>query len=183
MNGSGWIEVRVRDCTCPNTPHDNGDVVYLLPSLPLEGGAAAEMDREYIMDGYLEATEAQKIKLTMRLLARYTETYVRYGAVGWNWRHLDADGKVEDVPFDVEVLLADYSLSRLVAGQASLLYSEAVLGPLLEAAQAAKPNRQQRRSRSGRTGSSTSRKRASILPPSESSSEPDMAGPALRIAR
>lgn len=176
------IEVRVRDCTCPNKPHD-GDVVYLLPSLSLEGGAAAEMDRLYIMADFEEATEAEKIRLTMRLLARYTETYVRYGAVGWNWTRLDGNGKPEPVPFDVDILLADYSLARLVAGQASLLYSEAVLGPLMEAAGAAKPNRQQRRSQTGQTGSSTSRHPASIKKASRSSSPADSAGPPLRLAR
>lgn len=161
-------------------------MVYLLPLLPLEGGAAAEMDQQIVMDGFNEATEADKTRLTLRLLARYTETYVRYGAVAWNWVRLDANGKTEPVPFDVEVLLRDYSLSRLVAGQASLLYSEAVLGPLLEAAEAAKsekPNRQQRRSRTGWTASSTSRSQAPTSKPSASSSEPVSDGPALRIAK
>lgn len=189
MVESGWIPVRVRDCACPNTPHSDGDLVYLLPLLSLEGGAAAEMDRELVMDGFTEATEAEQTRLTLRLLARYTDTYVRYGAVGWNWEREGEDDKgrrkVEPVPFDVDVLLRDYSLSRLVAGQASLLYSEAVLGPLLEAAKAAKPkpNRQQRRSRNGSTASSTSRKRASISRPSKSSLDEPSAGPALRIAQ
>lgn len=183
MAESGLISVRVRDCLCPDTPHVDGDEVYLLPSLSLEGGAAAELDREVVMEGYEDASDAEKVRLTMALLARWTSTYVRYGAVGWNWLREGENGKPEPVPFDVDVLLSDYRLARLIAAQANLLYSEAVLGPLLEAAEAATPNRAQRRSRTGRTGSSTSRRGVSTLKPSGSSSEPPSAGPPLQIAR
>jgi hypothetical protein len=182
--GAELVTVRVRDCACPDTPHEDGDVVYLLPTLSLEGGAAAEMERQVITDGFSEVTDAEKTRLTMRMLARLTDVYVRYGAVGWNWLQLDAKGKPEPVPFDVEVLLRSYALAKAVAGEASELYSEDVLGPLLAAAaEAAKPNRQQRRSRTGRTTGSTSARRASTSKPPASSSEPGSGGPALRIAR
>lgn len=179
------IDVRVRDCACPGTPHPDGDVVYLLPSLSLEGGAAAEMERDLVIDGYNDVTEAERIRLTLRMLARLTDVYVRYGAVAWNFERLNEQGRNEPEPFDVEVLLRSYSLSQRVAAKASELYSEDVIGPLLKAAAAAgqPPNRQQRRSRTGRTGSSTSPKAASIPKRSGSSSPDPSDGPALRIAR
>jgi len=169
------VTVRVRDCACPDTPHD-GDEVYLLPTLSLEGGAAAELDLLYSND----IAEARR---TLVLLGRWTVTYVRYGAVGWNWLQTGEDGKPEPVPFDVEVLLADYRLSRQIAEKANELYSEAVLGPLLAAVAGPPPNRQQRRSRTGRTASSTSARPVSISTPPASSSDEPSAGQPLRIAR
>lgn len=182
MDQSGLIPVRVRACECPDTPHIDGDEVYLLPSLSLEGGAAAELDREIVMDGFEAASAVEKTRLTTALLARWTSTYVRYGAVGWNYERLDDNGRREPVPFDVESLLANYRMSKLVAARANDLYSEDILGPLLEAAKAAEPNRAQRRSRTGPTASSTSAKRSTSKRPASSSAEPSD-GPALRIAR
>jgi hypothetical protein len=193
MVESGWVPVRVRDCKCPGSVHAvadpvtglDGDLVYLLPSLSLEGGAMAELDREIVMDGFDAATEAEKTVLSARMLARWTSTYVRYGAVAWNWLRARDNGLTEPEPFDVERLVSDYAISRLVAGKANELYSSAVLSPLLEAAAAAapKPNRQQRRSRSGRTAAPTSPKPGTTSTPSGSSSEPASDGPQLRIAR
>ena len=120
---------------------------------------------------------------TFALLAKWTVTFVRYGAVAWNFLQLGEDGKPEEVPFDPEVLVSDYTLSRLIAEQANALYSEAVMRPLFEAASAVSPNRAQRRSASGRTGSSTSRPRASTRKPSASSSPDASDGPQLRIAQ
>lgn len=176
------VTVRVRDCACPDTPHPDGDEVYLLPALSLEGGAAAEFD---LLDNQPaeDATPADARKVTLALLAAWTKTYVQYGAVGWNWLRPNEQGKAEPIPFDVDVLLADYSLSRLVAERANALYSEAVMGPLVAAAQAASPNRQSRRSRTTRTTGSTSRRRAPTSKPPASSSPPDSDGPQLRAVR
>lgn len=172
MDLSGLVPVRVRACACPDSPHPDGDIVYLLPSLSLEGGAAAEFDLMQTQDVLDEQ------RRTYALLARWTATFVRYGAVAWNW--LDDTGPV---PFDAETLVADYRVSRLVAGKANELYSEAVTAPLLEAAEAANPSPPKRPSRRGQTGRSTSPRPASISePPASSSGEPSD-GPALRIAR
>lgn len=164
-------------------PPFEGDEVYLLPSLSLEGGAAAEMERDFITEGFMEVSNAERDRLTVRMLARLTDVYVRYGAIGWNWERLNDKGRLEPLPFDVDVLLKSYALSLPVASKASELYSEDVLGPLLKAAAEQPPNRQQRRSRRGRTGGSTSRSVSSITKPPASSSPADSDGPALRIAR
>lgn len=176
MDESGLVTVTVRDCACPGTPHD-ADEVYLLPSLSLEGGAAAELD---LMDSSSVTDEKRR---TTALLARWTSTYVRYGAVGWNWIRLDENGRPEPIPFDVDILLADYRLSRSVAEKANELYAEAVLGPLLVAAAAANPSPPKKPSRRGRTDGSTSARPAPTSPLSGSSSADPSDGPALRIAR
>lgn len=177
MELSGLVPVRVRDCSCPATPHEDGDLVYLLPSLSLEGGAAAEFDLMQTQ----EITDEQR--RTFALLARWTATFVRYGAVAWNFLTVDERGRHEPVPFDAEILVADYRISRLVAGKANELYSEAVTAPLLEAAAAANPSPPKKPSRRGQTGRSTSPRPASISEPPESSSDEPSDGPALRIAR
>lgn len=172
MELSGLVPVRVRDCACPDAPHEDGDVVYLLPQLSLEGGAAAEFDLMQTQD------VADEQRRTFALLARWTATFVRYGAVAWNF--LDDKGPV---PFDAETLVSDYALSRLVAGKANELYSEAVTAPLLEAAAAANPSPPKRPSRRGPTAPSTSPRRGSTSGPHGSSSDEPSDGPALRIAR
>lgn len=167
------VEVRVRDCACPGSPHPEGDTVSLLPQLSIEGGAAAELDLIDVMNAAKDgdSREASYAKL----LVRWTATFVRYGAVAWNWI-----GDEGPVPFDVEVLVNDYSLSRLVAGRANDLYQQAALDPLLEAAA---PNRQQRRSRRSSTGTARSRTPGKTRTPRASSSAPGSDGPPLRIAR
>lgn len=125
------VPVRVRDCACPDTPHDEGDFVYLRPTLSLEGGIAAQQD--------LVAAGADADILTRRWLI----TFVRYGAVGANF--------IE--PFSVEEVLADFELAMPVANKAEELYSQAVLRPL----GLGRPKNSPR----GRTAGSTSRTRRS----------------------
>lgn len=132
------VPVRVRDCACPGTPHaDEGDLVYLRPTLSLAGGIAAQQD---LVASNGEANE---------LVRRWLVTYVRYGAKSWNL--LDEAG--QPVPFDVDVLLDDFTLAEPVAEQANDLYSEAVLRPLAMS--------RSRTSRTGPTAASTSRTRRS----------------------
>ena len=130
------VPVRVRDCACPDLPHaEEGDIVYLRPTLPLRGGAVAErnlVEAQGDPDG---------------LMASWLETFVRYGADGWNW--LDDQG--EPLPFDVQVLLDDWGLSRPVADRAAELYQESVLSPFQNASTSRSPT--------GRTAGSTSRTR------------------------
>lgn len=125
------IPVRVRDCACPDTPHPDGDIVYLRPTLSLEGGIAAQFD--------LRASNGDAAELTRRWLV----TFVRYGAVAWSL----------DRPFSVDDLLADFALAMPVAEAANDLYAEALLRPLA----AGRP----KTSPSGPTVGSTSRTRRS----------------------
>jgi hypothetical protein len=129
------VPVRVRDCACPDSPHADGDIVYLAPVLDIDGGTEAESD---VVDA---AGDARKMK---RLLLR---TFVTYGAKGWNL--VDAEGA--PVPFDVEPILADWSVARIVADKAADLYTDMVVAPFEMALQARSPT--------GPTAPTTSRRR------------------------
>lgn len=132
--------VRVRDCACPGSPHEEGDGVFLSSTLSAEGGIAAEQQMGEIRD-------------VDQLTQKWLVTFVRYGAQGWNF--LDEDGPV---PFDVEDLLADWGLARPVALRAAELYQEAVSAPFQTAP--ARP------SANGRTRATTSRRRSRTPSPS-----------------
>lgn len=125
-------EVRVRDCACPNSPHSEGDLVYVKPKLSLAGGLAATADIQAALgNGSL-------------LAELWLVTFVRHGAVGWNFT--DEDG--EPVPFDVEALLEDFEIARAVAETCDELYGETVASPLVD--------RIRRLSKRGPTNGSTS---------------------------
>lgn len=109
------VAVRVRDCACPDGGHEEGDVVFLAPTPSLRLGLEAQRDiRESLGDGSL-------------LAEKWLVTFVRHGAIGWNFN--DEDGPI---PFDVEAVLADYSIAQPVAEKADELYGEAVTRPLLD---------------------------------------------------
>ena len=139
------VPVRVRDCACPDTPHADGDLIYLLPTLPMEGGIAAEQDL-FAADG--EASDLSR---------RWLRTFVTHGAVGWNLT--DAEGG--PVPFDVAAITGDWALARPVANRASELYADTVMAPFLPAPDARSP--------SGRTAPTTSHRQRRTPTPSSSS--------------
>ena len=72
--------------------------------------------------------------MTERLRRRWLITYVRHGAVGWNFE--DTAGPI---PFDVEAVLDDYSVAQPVAEKGDELYGDTVTRPLL--ARLATPSR------------------------------------------
>lgn len=133
--------VRVRDCACPDTPHEEGDGVLISTTLSAEGGIVAEQLVSQVTD-------------TDLLTQKWLVAFIRYGAVGWNIQNEDGP-----VPFDVEDLLADWALARPVALRAGELYQAAVMAPLQTAP--AKP------SRNGRTRGTTSRRPSPTPLPSE----------------
>jgi hypothetical protein len=172
---SDLVAVRVRDCACPDTPHDEGDLVYMATTVGLELGMAAELDMESVGD-FPEDRKATA------LMAKWGVTYVLYGAVGWNWIQLDDKGKPAPRPFDVSVLLADYRLGKPVADKGADLYGPTVMGPFLEAATKAKARRTPPSS-NGSTRNSTSPPPVSIRRRPKSSSVLSTDGPPSAIAR
>jgi len=167
------IEVRVRDCACPDTPHPDGDVVYMSPTVGLELGMAAEMD----MGSVADLPDNRKFTA---LVARWGVTYVLYGAIGWNF----TDEKREPVPFDVSVLLEDYTLGKPVADKGADLYGPTVMAPFVKAAEEAQRKRRPPRSPAGQTTPSTSP--SQVVPlrgRSRPSSDTSSAGPQSATAR
>ena len=130
------VAVRVRDCACPDSPHaEEGDIVYLAPTLSMDGGILAEQQvNQAAGDGDL-------------LTRLWLKTFLEHGAIGWNL--LDEEGG--EVPFDLSVILADWTLARPVGDAAAGLYADAVIAPF----QTASPSK----SPTGRTPRGTSRTR------------------------
>jgi hypothetical protein len=130
------VPVRARDCACPDSPHQEGDIVYLLPVLPMEGGMLAEQqmyeNSAMITPGVEPDPEAIR-SASMALQIKWARTFLVHGAVGWNLlAEPFEDGTPNPVPFDVEAILADWRFARAVADKASDLYSDSVMDPFLE---------------------------------------------------
>lgn len=129
---SNLVTVRVRDCACPGRPHANpaayngsgdmdGDVVFLREKASLPLGIAVQTDMQVAL------READGADVSSILTARWVVSYVRHGAVGWNF--LDKDGR--PVPFDPQVLIDDFELGKRVGDRADELYGDTVVRPLL----------------------------------------------------
>ena len=113
------VEVVVGPCECPGTPHPDGDLVYLAPSLSMAGGMAAQ--------GVIAEAAGDVIRL-QELLAN---VWLRHGVVGWNF--LDEQG--QPVPLTESTLATALPFGkggRLVAERADDLYAEDILAPLVE---------------------------------------------------
>lgn len=157
------IAVRVREC--PDGTHPNGDSVWLTPTLSLAGGIRAQLQLDAVNDRVAADPETHGAEAE-RLTGEWFETFVRHGAVEWDLH--DEDGPIW--AFDVERLVADYTLGLPVANVANDLYSGGLLNPL--------PAGRPRKSPSGPTAGSTSKKRTRRSP--ASSSRRDGAGVPLQ---
>lgn len=151
---SDLIPVRVREC--PDGTHPEGDHVYILPKLSLEGGIAASQD----IDNANDPDE---------LIRRWMKTFCRYGAVSWDLHDPDGD----EWPFDVDRLLADFDLGFIVADKADDLYRESVMRPLLARTRSnTSPSGAAAGSTSPRAASTGSRPRRSSRPASDGQPSP-----------
>ena len=160
-----YEEVRVRDCACPDTPHEDGDVVYLNPKLSAAGGIAAEQ----VIVPWIALQSKAKVGPTGRpteaafppdLTNQMLVAFVRNEAVGWNLTETDGQGKHKLRPFDVEELLSDWSLARLAVARAGELYTETAIAPF--------QSKPAERSPTGRTPATTSQRRTRTSKPSAS---------------
>lgn len=111
------VEVRVRDCACPDHFHNGtGDLVYLRTSPSLQLGLAVQADiRAALGDGEL-------------LKQAWLISYVKHGVVGWNL--VDARGKPR--PLDVQELLDDFDMGLAIAEKADELYGDRVVTPFVQ---------------------------------------------------
>lgn len=151
-----YEEVRVRDCACPDAPHEDGDIVYLNPKLSVSGGIAAEQIITEFVTAHAPRKKGAVVTLptnddlTRRLLTAFT----RHETVGWNL----VDDKGKPVPFDPEVIAGDWSLARAVAGRAGELYIETAMAPF--------QSKPAERSPTGQTPATTSPRRTPTRKPS-----------------
>lgn len=167
------VPVRVREC--PDGTHPEGDTVWILPKLSLEGGIAARQDlaevrRAFpITDGDMDEkgspVTAAGRAWDAALIRAWMVTFCRFGAVSWDLH--DPDG--EPWPFDVERLLTDGEIGFAVADRADDFYRSAVIRPLALGARET--------SRSGAMDGSTSAPKTSTGRPRRRSSRRASAGP------
>lgn len=127
------IFARARDCTCPGTPHDEGDGVYLRPSLDMDGGLAAEHELyqasiRHPLPPNPTPEQAEEVARAMTLEVRpaWFRLFLTHGAEGWNL--VNEQGPV---PFSIDALRSDYAFARPVAEKADELYRDAILAPFL----------------------------------------------------
>lgn len=119
------IPVRFRDCACPGTPHEEGDIAQLRPHLDLAGGSEAlraisvftENDKGETLWTLAPSEEFQE---------RLWPVYLRRGVVSWNV--VDENGpvpleEVADLPYPDAFELAD---------RADDIYGGEVLAPFLK---------------------------------------------------
>lgn len=152
------IPVRFRDCSCPGTPHPDGDVAQLRPHLDLAAGSEAL--RAVSIFGENEAGETTwALAPSIEFQERLWPIYLKRGVVSWNV--VDENGPVPieavaDLPYPDAYELAD---------KADDIYGGEVLAPLvkrmstlLQAGQTAPSTQPPRRSspkRRKRSGSSS----------------------------
>lgn len=113
------VAVPLGSCYCPGTPHEDGDVVYLAPSLSMAGGMAAQ------------AAIAEGMNDAIRLQELLASVWVRHGVIEWNL----TDERGQPVPVtqaNVERALPYGKGGRLVADKADDLYAEDILAPLVQ---------------------------------------------------
>lgn len=173
------LTVRFRDCECPGTPHPDGDVVYLRPTLGFAAGAAAlrAMGEAIVVvsptGGGPKGTDP--IIDDSRSDELVGPVYLREGPSGWNV--VDDDGPV---PYDPQVLIDNYVWGYPVVEACSALYTEAVLSPLVSRMNAQANPRKKGPSKTGRNGVPTqvTRRSSDTHPsPRKSSSPVDLVGP------
>lgn len=125
------VPVRFRDCSCPGTPHPDGDIAELRPYLDYPGGAEALAAIGALGDD----------------VARFAEVlgpiFIRRGVVEWNV--VDEDGPVPVTREALEALRWEDAYE--LADRADDLYGGQVLAPLVK--------RMNGSSKAGRTGAST----------------------------
>lgn len=134
------VDVPVGPCRCPDTPHPDGDIVYLAPELSMRGGMAAQ--------GAIAKSGTDPIALQEDL----GTVWIRHAVVDWTFVDEDGD-KIPLTEANIIRLLPYSKGGRAIAERADDLYKDDVLAPLAE--------RLRSISQRGRTATSTSPTRAS----------------------
>jgi hypothetical protein len=144
------VEVRLEACYCPGSPHE-ADLVYLAPSLSMQGGMASKAAIAAGLDDSLTPNER-----AIRVQELLAEVFMRHGVVAWNLT--DERGEALPLTFaNIAAALPYGKGGRLVADRADGLYAEDILSPLVATFGSS--------SQRGRTNGSTSATRTSTRRP------------------
>lgn len=112
------VPVNIGPCDCPDTPHGDGDIVYLAPALSMAGGMAAQ---QLISDSGGDLVTLQE---------GLSKLWIRHGVIAWNL--VDEAGPIPITEANVTAALPFGKGGRLVADRADDLYAEDILAPLVE---------------------------------------------------
>lgn len=115
------VPVRVGECQCPDTPHADGDFVYLRPKLGLAAGIALQ---RLIVD----ANQADRPVDAAELTGVLAEAYLLHGVARWDMPQAVTPETIK------ELLLDDFSRGAPAAEAADGLYMGPVIAPLLSRA-------------------------------------------------
>lgn len=142
------VRVQLGPCTCPGTPHADGDWVELRPRLGMARALAV------IRGAALADEEVAEMQLAIG--------YARFGIADWNLSN--GDGKVRELDGEhLSEFAENDPRSIVVAMRGDPLYSEEVMRPLATMAAASSRNSSDTGSTSattGRTKSGKPRKRS-----------------------
>lgn len=115
--------------------HHPEHTITLAPTISMAGGIEAEK----AMLEVAQADHADNVARIRALTYAWAPIFARHAAIDWDL----CDESGDPLPFDVEAILADYSLARLVADKAGDLgYGTAVMAPF--ESKPAKPSRPSR---------------------------------------
>ena len=153
MFDAALVPVPVGACRCPGTPHEDGDVVFLYPELPMTVGMTAHSAMSVLTDG------------VERLAAVYR--IVTEGCIA-DWTFVGEEGaKVPVNPATIRGALPWSKGGQQVALKATEMHATALLAPFKQ------PSPEEKTptpisSRTGQTGKdSTSRSRSTKSTPPE----------------
>lgn len=157
-------------CPCPDTPHSDGDSVFLAPHLSLRGGLLAEATMVRVWSKLNTAGKVpEQTEASLAVEASLREVYVADGVKAWTF----VDEAGAEVPVNEQtvrdILLSNFSLARPVGDEADRLYTSSVLDPLLARLSKSLPSSPRRASTSTSPNSRSSTKRPKLLKPSSTS--------------
>lgn len=154
---NGLVQVPLGACTCPNTPHPDGDYVKLLPKLGMARSLAV-----------IRSSAFDDIALAEMALG---VGYARFGIVEWNL--VDEAGK--DVPIDgdsLERFSETDPRTIMVAIKGDELYGAEVVAPLAAMARSSSRATSSSEPTSATNGTRSSTKSRRRLKPSSTTTTP-----------
>lgn len=144
---NGLVRVPLGACTCPNTPHPDGDYVELLPKLGMARSLAV------IRTSALDDLALAEMSLSVG--------YARFGIAAWNL--VDDSGPMEVNGDNLEVFSQSDPRTIMVAIKGDELYGKEVVAPLVAMASVSSPPtsiNEQTSATNGTNSSTKSRKRS-----------------------
>jgi hypothetical protein len=147
------IPVRFRDCSCPGTPHPDGDVAELVPYLNYKAGHEALRSITITVPDPKTGEDVSVFRPMEDWPVYLVPVYLTYAVEAWNV--VDAEG--EPVPLHPALEELRWEDAYELGDKADDLYGAQVLAPLVKRASVS--------TKAGRTNGSTPPRRPSSRKP------------------